>query len=362
MRKLVLSLIALGFTSFTLPVALLAGGSENNFKAKIQGKLSQTQNIQFQQVMKEDLYCNGDEQFYRTQGGSSSGEYSEASLNVPAPAGSRERVSRSAIKSDRDGRQERKDEGMERDASAALSAYAIYRTEYKAELDEDVVTVRGRILFDVFRPGVRIPLIRSNVGLVDVSVNRGASFVFADGGKYYLLAEKTGRYDLDIEFLIKAVRERENGPGNFSFEVLPAPISQFEFTMPETGVEIFVDPAIKLEVKKEGSGTVAWAVMPNTSTITTRWTKALPKETIASDKLEPKIYLDTATYASVGEGLVRCQAKLNYSILQSEVSTLRLALADDISVLDVRGANLRDWKVTNKDNKQYLDTYLNFLT
>lgn len=242
-----------------------------------------------------------------------------------------------------------------------LYSYAIYQTNYKAELEENVITVKGEALFEVFKKGwTKLPLVRSDVGLIDVSVNKGSSFVVMQGNKYYLMIDKPGRYNLNIEFLIKAAREREGGPGSFSFEVMPAPISQFEFTLPEPDVQIFVEPAIKVELKTEPQKTVAWAVMPNTETINVRWTKALPREELTPVKLEPKVYLDTATYASVGEGVIRCQSSLDYSILQSEISNPRLVMPEDVNVLEVNGRDLRDWKVHRKDNLQYLDVYLNF--
>jgi len=241
------------------------------------------------------------------------------------------------------------------------SPYAIYKTNYNASIDEDVVTVAGNVVFEVFsKVRTHIPIVSSSVGLVDVSVNRGASFIFEEGGRYYLVIDKPGRYDLDLEFLIKASRERENGPGSFNFQILPAPISQFEFTMPETEVEIFVEPSIKTELKRDANKTVAWAVMPNTNSISVRWTKALPKETIAPVKLEPKVYADSQTYASVGEGLIRAQTTLNLSILQAEISNLRVALPQDVDILDVQGSNLRDWKITKEGGLQYVDVYLNF--
>ncbi|MCM8797496.1 MAG: hypothetical protein NC923_06465 [Candidatus Omnitrophica bacterium] len=115
--------------------------------------------------------------------------------------------------------------------------------------------------------------------------------------------------------MVKANRERKGGPGSFSFEVITSPISKFEFVIPETDVDIFVEPAIKVETRKEGNTTVAWAVMPNTNSIAVRWTKAVIKEKIASVKLEPKVYADTATYAAIGEGLIRCSASINYNVL-----------------------------------------------
>jgi len=245
--------------------------------------------------------------------------------------------------------------------AAVLSSYVIYKTTYQAEIDEDVVTVKGNVVLEVFRKGWnQVPLVRSNVGLIDVSVNRGVSYVIMQGGKYYLVIDQPGRYNLEIEFLIKASRERENGPGSFALDLISAPISQFEFTMPEEGVDIFVEPSIRVETKREAKKTVAWAIMPNTNNITVRWTKALPKETITPVKLEPKIYVDTATYATIGEGIIRCYTAVNYSILQSEVPNFRLALPEDTSVLEVKSNDIRDWKVSTKDGVQYLDVYLNF--
>ena len=247
-------------------------------------------------------------------------------------------------------------------SSGTNFSYVIYNVHYKAELEENVVTVNGKVVFEVFAKHgwVQIPLVNSSVGLIDVKVNKGASFVMNQGGKYYLVMDKPGRYSLDIEFLVKASREREHGPGNFNIDVLPAPISQFEFTIPEKDLQIFIDPAIKVETKDEGDKTSAWAVMPNTNSINVRWSKALPKEEIVSAKLEPKVYVETSTHSSVGGGIIRSRSFLNYSILQSEISSLRLALPEDVSILDVGGRDLRDWKVSLKEGIQYLDVFLNF--
>jgi len=245
--------------------------------------------------------------------------------------------------------------------SIASSSYVIYRTNYEAELEEDIAIIKGEVEFEIFSQGrTQIPLIRSDVGLVEVSLNRGSSYVRQFGNKYYLIVEKPGKYILNIEFLLKVKRERENGPGSFTFEVMPAPISQYEFFMPEIGVQIFVEPAIKVETKEVGKTTRTFSIMPSTNSITTRWTKALPKEEIASVKLEPKIYVDTATYASIGEGLVRCQSTLSYSILQSEVSSMRIQVPEDAGILSVAGRDIRDWKINNRDQVQYVDVYFNF--
>lgn len=339
--RLIISLVT-GFSALMTPALSIAGGK---WQEKIQQKLGgQKSNIQLQYDAAQQY-----EPYYLQEG------------QVTYPA------SPPALKEgDRLRRADKKGElsaalELQSRADAPISTYAIYKADYRAELEDDVVTINGKVLFEVFRKGwVRIPVVRSDVGLIDVSINKGASFVTAQGGKYYLIIDKPGRYSLDMEFLIKASRERENGPGSFNFEVMPAPVSQFEFSMPESEVEIFVEPAIKVELKREPKKTTAWAIMPNTSALTVRWSKALPRETIAPVKLEPKAYADVETYSSVGDGFIRCQANVNYSILQSEISSLRIALPEDTSVLEVQGRDLRDWKVSVKDGMQYLDAYLNF--
>lgn len=340
MAKKVTLILAICCLVFILPAVLMAGGG---FKEKIQNKLNAPVNVQSYQ------YENG-------SAGLEQG-YSASSDELSIGESRTERNERGL-------RQDAKDKTRKlarTEPAPALGSYAIYRTNYKAEIEDNVVTVKGAVVFEVFKKTwTQLPLVSSSVGLIDVSVNKGASYVIMHGGKYYLMVDRPGRYSLDIEFLIKAARERENGPGNFKFEIMPAPISQFEFTMPETGVDIFVEPAIKVEVKREKNATVAWAVMPNTNNINVRWTKALPKEDIAPVKLEPKLYADTATYASVGEGLIHCRTVIKYSILQSEVSNLRLELPEDVSVLDVQGRDLRDWKVSSKGGQQLLDVYLTF--
>ena len=337
---------------FIYPVFSIAGGGD--FQSKIKGKIGSSRNIQYNLDAVNEVSQNAEVAYPQSPLVASSGSGTEAFRGVGG--------TQSDLKDYDIAKKPRKDEGRADSASIPiLSSYAIYKADYKAEIDEDVATVNGKVFFEVFKKGwTQIPLLRSNVGLIDVSVNRGTSFVTMQGGKYYLMIERPGKYNLDIEFLVKASRERENGPGNFSFEVMPAPISQFEFTMLESGVDIFVEPSIRLEVKKEASRTIAWAVMPNTPLLTVRWTKALPKEEIVPVKLEPKVYADTATYASVGDGLIRCQTTLNYSILQSEISSIRIALPEDVSILEVRGNDLRDWKVSTKEGQQSLDVYLNF--
>ncbi len=85
---------------------------------------------------------------------------------------------------------------------SAIASYAIYQANYTAALEENVVTVKGKVIFEVFKKGWnQIPIVKSDVGLIDVTVNKGASFVTMQGGRYYVMVDKPGRYQLTMEFL-----------------------------------------------------------------------------------------------------------------------------------------------------------------
>jgi len=347
MSKRILGLLAVMALVFHAPV-WAGGGGKTGFRDMVQQKIeTQSSNIQYEPYYLQSV---------------SNAEVMDTSQEFWGDTDKVEEKSKDSARCSR-----RKQTAKTQEPREAInpfhSRYAIYQTQYTAELEENVVIINGKIVFEVFEKGwTRLPLMGTDVGLLDVSVNRGSSFVVMHGGKYHLMLERPGRYTLNLEFLIKANREREFGPGNFNFEVIPAPISQFEFIIPEKEVEIFVEPAIKVETRHEGDKTIAWAVMPNTQGISARWTKAIPKEDIQPVELEPKVYADTTTNVSIGEGLIRSETTLNYSILQSEISGFRIALPQDVSLLDVRGKDLRDWKVTKADGMLYLDVYLNFGT
>lgn len=160
------------FLILTLPHILSAG-----VKGKIQQRLNAPNTLQY-------------EPFYLEQ------EQSTSQTKPERPSEGRRKTKR------------RISNAIQPTEAPVLSRYAIYRTDYKAELEENVVTVKGKAIFQVFKEGwTQLPLISSDVGLIDVSVNRGVAFVTMQGNKYYLMIDKPGKYTLNIEFLIKASRE-----------------------------------------------------------------------------------------------------------------------------------------------------------
>ena len=238
--------------------------------------------------------------------------------------------------------------------------YAIYQTDYQAEIEEEIAFIKEQVELEVFQKGglTKIPLVNSDVGLKEVSLNRKPSIVNREGQHYFLLVSKPGRYHLDLEFFVKVSREREHGPGRFSFEAFPSPISLLDVQISEPDMDIMVEPSIKIEKETTGNKTLATVVLPYTQQVSIRWNPAVGKVELPSVKLEPKLYADVATLVSIGEGVAHCLSRLRYSILQSEISNFKILLPDDIAVLDVQGTDLRDWKMVTYEGRPLLDVYL----
>ncbi|MCM8797495.1 MAG: hypothetical protein NC923_06460 [Candidatus Omnitrophica bacterium] len=129
-----------------LPAPLFAGG----LKEKLQNKLSvnSQSNIQYDYSLGE---C--------AQAGISGTCFNQ----YLAGAGSQESAKRVVAEKDltlSEGAYPKEKESSEQKSyrrcfpQPILSSYAIYKTEYKAELDEDVATIKGRAIFEVFGKGL----------------------------------------------------------------------------------------------------------------------------------------------------------------------------------------------------------------
>ena len=245
--------------------------------------------------------------------------------------------------------------------SSGAAGYAIYQTEYQAAIEEEIAFVETHVKLEVLRKGsvTRIPLVNSSVGLKEVSLNKRPSMVNREGQSYVLLVDKPGKYDLTVKFFVKVSREREHGPGTFSFSAIPSPISLLDVQIEEPDMDLFVEPSIKIERETVAEKTVVTVVLPYTEWIKVHWTKAAQKVEIPTVKMEPKLYADTTTLVSIGEGVAQLSSTIRYSILQSEVSRFELLFPEDVALLDVQGRDLRDWKALPKDGHQLLDVFLN---
>ena len=74
------------------------------------------------------------------------------------------------------------------------------------------------------------------------------------------------------------------------------------------------------------------------------WERALPKVA----KAPTKLYAETRTLVAVAEGVLLCQEMVQFNILHTAVRELKLTVPKGVSVLQVSGPQVQDWRVDAK--------------
>jgi hypothetical protein len=89
------------------------------------------------------------------------------------------------------------------------------------------------------------------------------------------------------------------------------------------------------------------------------WERALPE----AEKVPTKLYSETRTLVSVADGLILGSAQITFSILHTPTRQLDMTVPAGVSVLEVTGRQVRDWRVnagklTVQLEKEVIGTYL----
>ncbi len=184
----------------------------------------------------------------------------------------------------------------------------------------------------------KIPLVTSDVAIIDTDLPSGAYLVLSEG-KYVMITRKAGKIDASVTF---SVAVQENDPfKKIVFEREPSVTCMLKATLPEQQLDIEVAGAQSIDEVRTNSLTLVSAALPDGAPVQISWKKALPD--LAEGATE--YYSETKTLISVAEGIVTGEAKIDFSILHNPTHLLELDVPAGVSVLDVTGKDIRDWRL-----------------
>src|SRR3989338_8181804 len=152
--KKIESLIMLVIFISIVPATVLAGSQQGSLKSKIQGKLSAPSNVQY-----EPYYLQTDNrQSNRSQGFQAQqldNEVKQQAGGFQEQVYSPEFVDRSELG---------QPSSSTTPGRATYASYAIYNVKYFAELEENVITVKGEVVFEVFNKNgwTQLPLVSNS--------------------------------------------------------------------------------------------------------------------------------------------------------------------------------------------------------
>lgn len=237
------------------------------------------------------------------------------------------------------------------EATAPLD-YAISSARYEGEVqlkdgEPYAAVFKAKFRVDVLRTKgfAKVPFLPATVALESAKIGAAEAAVVIEDGRYVLVTSQRGPLTLDVTFAA-AVTTAE-GSSAVSFQLQPAGATSAVLSVPAREDLDFTVANAKLQSDKVvGEKRVVEAVLPSTGLLEVRWQRELPKAAQQASRVLSEVY----TLVSLGEGLMRATTTVQYTILFAGVDRLALKVPRDMTVLDVVGAGVREWKVDGEGN------------
>ncbi|MBN2137790.1 MAG: hypothetical protein JW720_08285 [Sedimentisphaerales bacterium] len=248
------------------------------------------------------------------------------------------------------------------DAGEAPFEYLVSTAKFHGKVVEELATIRLELTIDVLADGwVQIPVGLGSVAVAQASLLETGNakvvpLLRVEEGRYIFVTKGKGRYVLALDF----VRQLETQPGLavLDFQIPSAAITTLELLIPEENLKVDVQPmlaATTSQVDADGAkATKLQAFLGAAKQVRLSWK---PKTETVAD-LEPVVVCEQFQHMDIGEALISCRTKLDYSIHRGGVDEFTIKLPGGFRVTEVSGANIAKWEVKTADKAQVLSVKL----
>jgi len=232
--------------------------------------------------------------------------------------------------------------------------------ENTATVENAVLVVRAKITVELLRSGWhKIPLQLNDAAILSAKIdNEPARILFDQGTGYSLLFQSKAPKASSIQVELEYAKDYEKTPGQNSVSIMApqAPINRWRIRVPESGVQVKVEPMLattepdppKGDSSGNATGTEVLAFVGAVPSIRIRW---VPKSEGATG-MAPLASVQTQHRTLIEEGMMSTTAQFAYTIDRSELSQLTIAIPSDQKVINVFDPNVRKWSIDRKPDKQ----------
>jgi hypothetical protein len=214
-------------------------------------------------------------------------------------------------------------------------------------------TLRVEVLSD--KGWARIPVLPATVALHSATVKGKEAAMVIEDGFYTLITEQRGAFDLELEF--GASVTTENGQSRIAFELAGSGATTLELKVPaKEDLDFSVTNAHLQSDEVVGDFRQVEATLPSTGTLMVSWQREIPEAAEAA-KQEAQVYAEVYTLVGISDGLMRATTTVEHTILFAGKDKLEFEIPKGMTLVDVQGTGLRDWK--HKDDGT-LEVLLNY--
>lgn len=217
--------------------------------------------------------------------------------------------------------------------------FLITGAEYMAEtVSEDGALFTGKFKLDILegKGWKQINLLSGDVAIRETKLPKNV-FLRLNQGMYALMTTNSGPLEVEVAFSVGVTKA--GGSYSLGFGKVESGTSVLDVTIPDKDADVKIKNA-QFKLVKTEKGTRVVAALPATASILVSWERAVPE----AEKVPPKIYSETRTLLSVADGLLLGRVQVNFNILHTATRQLQMNVPTGVSVLEVAGAQIRDWR------------------
>ncbi|MDR1958113.1 MAG: hypothetical protein LBQ54_03555 [Planctomycetaceae bacterium] len=237
----------------------------------------------------------------------------------------------------------------------------ITETDSIAKINGDLVEVTATVKFDLLEPGWHtLPLQLQGVAITEAILGGEPAQILGDNQNgYSFLVERKKDAPVRRELTLCYAKSYEKSPGrnSVSLRVPQAPLSRWEFRMPDTGVKVDFAPMIaasEFPPENGTEGTIFRAFAGSAPNVQIGWT---PKAEGAKG-LEALANVQSQQRVTVEEGVIRNRVHIVYSISRAQLDKLAIEVPEDQKVVGVVDDNIRSWEISQGEKTQVIQVEL----
>ncbi len=201
----------------------------------------------------------------------------------------------------------------------------------------------------------RVPILPATVALQSATIDKREAAIVIENGFYTLITDRKGAFDLDLSF--GASVATENGQSRIAFELAGSGATELALRVPaDENLDFTVANAHLQSDKVTGQFREVEATLPSTGTLMVSWQREIPEAAQAAAQ-QSQVYAEVYTLVGISDGLMRATTTVEHTILFAGKEKLEFQVPEGMTLVDVQGTGLRDWK---QDEKGKLEVLLNY--